>query len=277
MNFLFMHPNELTKDSTFQVYDADKEDSLNLKFSNHKDPHFYYTKGTQLDQKFTIENHFYPNANNDTLNAWLLRPTGEFNGTTIFFLHGNAGNLVYNYQLVTPFVERGYKVFLFDYSGFGFSEGKPTRKNILIDANSSLDYLLTLNEFKNDKIIAYGQSLGGHLATVVMKQNESRINGLVIEGAFSSHDDIAADRASFLGRWFVDEKYSAKDSIPLIHNPILVIHTAPDRMVPFEQGKLLYDAATEPKEFYRLDSCHICGPIHYADSIVSRMERLFSN
>ena len=108
MNFLFLYPYELNDDSTFKMYDKEKEDTLNLKFVD-KAPEFYYTEGLPTEFKYTIENCIYPNSNQDTLNAWILRPTVEFNGTTLFFVHGNAGNLVYQYRLATPFVERGYK------------------------------------------------------------------------------------------------------------------------------------------------------------------------
>jgi fermentation-respiration switch protein FrsA (DUF1100 family) len=96
-----------------------------------------------------------------------------------------------------------------------------------------------------------------------------------LEGAFSSHDDIAGERAGFIGRWFIGEKYSAKDSIPLIKKPVLVIHSIGDRTIPIEHGKRLYAAATEPKSFYQIDSTHILGPLYYADSIVARIERMF--
>jgi alpha-beta hydrolase superfamily lysophospholipase len=275
MNFLFLHPHNLNEDSTFQQYNGEKKDTMHLKFANHNEPNFYYESGINTDLGYSIESVNYPNSNKDTLNAWVIRPTGVYNGTTLFFLHGNTGHVVLNYQLATPFAERGFKVFLFDYSEFGFSQGKAKRKNVLIDANSSLDYLLSLDEFKDEKIIIYGQSLGGHLAPVIGKQNESKIDGVVLEGAFSSHDDIAGEKAGFIGKWFVGEKYSAKDSIPLIKKPVLVIHSIGDRTIPIEHGKRLYAAATEPKSFYQIDSTHILGPLYYADSIVARIERMF--
>lgn len=275
MNSLFLFPFKLKSDSTFQMYDAKMEDSLNLKFGNQNEPIFFYSRGTPSDLVYSIENCLYPNVNGDTLNAWIMRPKIQSNGQTLFFLHGNAGNIVYNYQLAEPFVKRGYKVFLIDYSEFGFSQGKASRNNLLIDANSSLDYLIAREEFKNEKIIIYGQSLGGHLAGAIANMNESKIHGVVIEGGFSSHDDVAASRASFLGRWFVGEKYSAKDSISLIDKPVLIVHSLTDKTIPFKQGKLLYDMATEPKEFYQIDSAHIRGPLYYADSIVAKMTRLF--
>jgi pimeloyl-ACP methyl ester carboxylesterase len=138
MNFLFLYPHNLNEDSTFQQYNGEKKDTMHLKFANQNEPNFYYESGINTDLGYSIESVNYPNSNEDTLNAWVIRPTGAYNGTTLFFLHGNTGHVVLNYQLATPFAERGFKVFLFDYSEFGFSQGKAKRKNVLIDANSSL-------------------------------------------------------------------------------------------------------------------------------------------
>lgn len=275
MNFLFLFPRNLKQDKTFQIYDDEKEDTLNLKFVDQNTPDFYYSKTGKTELEYTIENCYYPNTNGDSLNSWIMRPNAGSNGQTIFFLHGNAGNLVYNYQLAEPFVKRGYKVFLIDYSEFGFSQGKATRKNVLIDANSSLDFLLSLDEFKDEKIIIYGQSYGAHLAVVVGQQNQSKISGIVVEGGFSNHKDVAATRASFLGRLFVAEQYSAIDSIPMLKKPVLFIHSLKDKTVKIKLGRKLYEAANEPKEFYQIDCGHIRGPLFYADSIVAKMERLF--
>jgi fermentation-respiration switch protein FrsA (DUF1100 family) len=70
----------------------------------------------------------------------------------------------------------------------------------------------------------------------------------------------------------VKEQYSAKDSIEFIEKPVLIVHSISDRTVKYKLGEKLYKNATDPKEFYSIDSCHICGPLYYADSIVSRMQ-----
>ncbi|MBL4862167.1 MAG: alpha/beta fold hydrolase [Crocinitomicaceae bacterium] len=273
-NSLFLYPYPLTSESTFKGYDEQKGDTLTLRFSHVGDPTFTHSDMRPVTFDYTIKNHFFTNSNNDSINGWMITSKGSNKGVTLFFLHGNTGNISYNYPLTTPFVERGYSVFIIDYSEFGFSHGKATRKNVILDANAGLNYLLSMDEIKNDKIIIYGQSLGGHLATVIAKQNEHKIDGLVIEGAFSSHHDIAAEEAGFLGRIFVKERYSAKDSIGLIQKPVLVIHSKEDETIPIEHGEALYAAATEPKDFYVIDQKHILGPLYYADSIVARIENL---
>lgn len=139
-------------------------------------------------------------------------------------------------------------VFMFDYSGFGFSEGKPTRNNVLVDALSTLDYIKTREDIKNTNILLYGQSLGGHLGAMV-SATLSDIEGLITEGAFSSHKDIGGHMVPVLGKIFVKQGYSALKSIKEYHKPLLVIHSTQDSTIPFFMSRKLYDAANEPKEF----------------------------
>lgn len=274
MNGLFLHPFELTTESTFKQFDEKKGDTLVLTFDNQANPNFRYQNGDAYTPEFTIESVFFPVADGRKLNAWIIEPTGESNGTSLFFTHGNAGNVVYNYQLTVPFVKLGYKVFLVDYSEFGFSEGEAKRKEVLEDALEAFDYMKGREEFKDQKIVVYGQSLGGHLASVVGTMKQDQIDALVVEGGFNCHKDIAADRVPVLARIFVAEQYSGEDSIVNYTKPLLVIHSINDKVVPYKYGKRLYDAATTEKSFYEIDSAHIRGPLYYTDSIDFRIQRM---
>ena len=221
---------------------------------------------------FHLESILFENRSGDTLNAWLIEPRENANNTLLYFLHGNAGNIVFNSGLALPFVEKGYRVFILDYSGFGFAQGKSTRKNLLTHANDGLEFIV--NRLNYTHLLLYGQSLGGHLAAVVGAQNQEKIDGIAIEGAFSSHSDIAANMVPVLGRVFTREMYSGKKHIKKFTKPVLIIHSTEDETIPFELGKKLYDAANEPKEFYPIEKKHVRGPIYYSDSIVSKMKRM---
>ena len=274
LNKIFLHPYELHTTDYFSTYVKEIDDTVTMTFTSERDPIVLDSKQEVPNLSYTLENIFFPNSIGDTLNAWLFTPKENYNGHTIYFLHGNAGHIVYQYTFVTPFVNEGYQVFIQDYSGFGFSDGKSTRKNVYRDGQDGFDYLLSREDVAYDKLLIYGQSLGGHLASVIATENQDKIDALVIEGAFSSHKDIAANTVPVLGRIFTREIYSAEKSIPDFHKPLLIIHSTEDKRIPYSHGERLYDIANQPKELYTIKREHIRGPIYYADSIVAKMKRL---
>lgn len=273
LNKIFLHPFELTADSHFQQYDEEKEDTLELNFTDKYDPIFSYQTKGELNTNYSLQKHFIGKNESDSLYAWYFK-ADKPNGKVIYYLHGNAAHLVYQYQLMLPFVEEGYNVFMIDYSGFGFSSGKATRKNTLEDAYLGFEYLQQTDSLLGDELIVYGQSLGGHLSVVSTKKFEEHVDLLVVEGAFSSHKQIAGERVKVLGRVFTREMYSAEDTIPSLNVPVLIIHSNEDTTIPISHGKHLYDLAAEPKLFYEVDQKHVLAPLYYADSIIIKMENL---
>jgi dipeptidyl aminopeptidase/acylaminoacyl peptidase len=271
-NGMFLVPYKLSEEDSFTGYSEEHKDSITLTLEG-KEPHFRNSQNEEVSFGYTFESIHFKGSNNDTINAWLIEPKENFNGTMLYFLHGNAGNLVYQYRLVTPFVERGYKVFMVDYSGFGFTTGDATRENVLQSGYDGFDYLKQ-SDIKYDRIVIYGQSLGGHMAAVVGNKYQDDVEGVVIEGGFSSHKDVASTRIPILSRIFIKEMYSGKDSIQKIKKPVLIIHSEEDKIVKYKLGKKLYKKASEPKELYTIDNRHIYGPLLYADSIDSRILKL---
>jgi len=270
----FLYPTKIP-DNSKRVTLTTHNDTILVLFNDEThQPTFLKNGHDTINYNFTVKSVIFESLNGNKLNGWLLEPKNETPKITLLHFHGNAGSLVSQYQRISPLIEYGFQVFMFDYSGFGFSEGEATRDNVLIDANSALTYLQNLPEIKNTKIIIYGQSLGGHLSAVVASQREADIDGLVIEGAFSSHKDIAAEHSGFWGRIFVSEKYSASKSIKSFHKPVLVIHSNVDHVIPFEMGQKIYDNANEPKEFYEIQECHICGAIFYPTEISDKIKKM---
>ena len=273
-NKMFLHPFPLKTSDSYSDYNEGLEDTLTLTFTSDQSPIVKNSNNKIADLDYSIENIHFLNQQEDTLNAWFIQPNNNYNGITLYFLHGNAGNLVYNYLLMEPFVKKGFQVFMIDYTGFGFSQGKSKRKFVLTDATIGLDYLQSRTDIKYDKLIMYGQSLGGHLAAVAGTQHQDRIDGLVIEGAFSSHKDVANDRIPFLSRIFVREMYSAEKSIVNYKKPLLIIHSTEDKTIPYKHAERLNELANEPKELFTIDGRHVYGPLLYGDSIAEKLVEL---
>lgn len=227
---------------------------------------------------FSIETVPIPSTDGNLLYSWLLKPDDNPNPKiTLLFLHGNGANILNHLALATPLVKQGFQVLLIDYSGFGFSEGHSTRNNMVADATSALNLLRKRADVVNTNLLIYGQSIGAHLAAEVARRNEDAIDGLVMEGAPSSHKDIAAHMIhpfGFAARLLVHEGYSAKRAITHFHKPVLIIHSTEDKVAPYRMGELLYRRANEPKWLFTIKHDHIYGPRYYADSIAYKIRAM---
>ena len=221
--------------------------------------------------EISIEGFTFISASGSNLNGWLLRPLNKDATTTIIHLHGNGGFILSNLGFGTAMVEQGYQVFMFDYSGFGYSSGEATRENSMNDALSAIDFALSMPEVKGTKIVLYGQSFGGHLAPMAARERSDIIDVLVLEGAFTSYPAIAGKQVPLLGPVLVKGGNSALKSIPDISIPVLVIHSREDKVIPFRMGEKLFEKAREPKRFMAIDGCHICGVKLYPEEISKKI------
>lgn len=273
-NKVFLVPDKLDiQHQAFKTVYNKNADTLVIADATCCQPYFINTENKTLDYPYSIKSIFFDSKSGNKLNAWIISNDSVYNGKNIIFFHGNAGNLVSQHKMMLPFVKAGYKVFMADYSGFGFSKGKATRKNVLLDGNSAIEYFTNLDT--TARWIIYGQSLGGHLTPVVALANQELIDGIVVEGAFTSHHDIGANSAGFIARILIAEKYSAKKALKQFKKPVLIIHSTEDNIIPYRMGEQLFEVANEPKQFYQIDKCHICGPIYFSENILQKMDVLF--
>ncbi|HUL91148.1 MAG TPA: alpha/beta hydrolase [Burkholderiales bacterium] len=193
--------------------------------------------------------------------GWFLPAKGPALGT-VLQLHGNAENISTHFASLAWMPARGFNVFIFDYRGYGASEGSATLAGAQIDIDAALDALLARNDIDKDRIVMYGQSLGGALAAyyVAHSPRRDRLRALILESTFSDYVDIA--REKFADHWItwpfqwlpyltVDDSFSPLPSMAKISPlPLLVLHGDQDRIVPVHHGKRLYDAALEPKQMW---------------------------
>jgi fermentation-respiration switch protein FrsA (DUF1100 family) len=274
-NKVFLVPDKLDNhQKEFKTAYNKSSDTLVIADATNFQPYFINTENKKVTYPYTIESIVFDSKSGNQLNAWMITNDSVYNGRNIIFFHGNAGNIVSQHKMMLPFVKNGYKVYVVDYSGFGFSTGKATRKNVLMDGNSAIQHFKSLDTDTKHQWIIYGQSLGGHLTPVVALANENLIDGIVVEGAFTSHHDIGANSAGFIARLLIAEKYSAKKAIKQFKKPVLIIHSTKDEIIPYRMGEKLFEVANEPKQFYQVEKCHICGPIYYSENILQKMDVL---
>ncbi len=195
------------------------------------------------------------------LHGWFLPAEGPALGT-VLQLHGNAENISTHFISVAWMPERGFNVFALDYRGYGASEGVATLEGVQLDIDAAMRTLLARGDVDKDRIVIYGQSLGGALAVYNVAHSPFRdhIRALVIESTFSGYVEIA--REKFADHWFtwpfqwmpwltVDDRFSPLPAMPKISPiPVLILHGDQDAVVPVHHAKVLYEAALEPKEVW---------------------------
>jgi len=187
------------------------------------------------------------------LHGWFVpAPQAPF---TVLLCHGNGGNITHRLDSIGLFHGLGLSCFVFDYRGYGKSTGRPTEAGTYDDARAAFDWLRQTRGVPADEIVVLGRSLGGSIAAHLAGQVTAR--GLVIESAFTSFADIAAKLYPFMPvRTFVRYKYDTRAHLARVRCPILVTHSRGDKLIPFEFGEQLFQAAPEPKRFVELIGGH---------------------
>jgi hypothetical protein len=172
----------------------------------------------------------------------------------VLFCHGNGGNISHRLEKIKILNNIGLDVFIFDYRGYGRSSGRPFEEGLYLDAEAAYTYLHNQRKVPSDKIILYGESLGGAVAVDLATNYET--GGIIIEGSFTSVPDMAKRLVPFMPSFILSSRYNSYKKIANISSPILIIHSADDEIVPFEMGRRLFNAAPEPKEFVELKGGH---------------------
>ena len=196
----------------------------------------------------------------------------------ILLVHGNSGNISGWRNFAYPLIKEGYNVTIFDYQGYGKSEGKPNHKNVARDAQLFLDHIYSKD--KSTPVILWGLSLGGNLATYMAYKNPDKVNYLVVEAAFTSHTDIAIyfvpDIIKPAAWMFVKSPYASKKLIPKLQIPILIIHSTEDKIVPYGMGKTLYSEANGKAFFWAIDGEHCYGIFRYPETYIQKINEMIT-
>lgn len=187
------------------------------------------------------------------IHAWWCPQDGAEGA--VLYCHGNAGNLSHRAPAVARWQEEmNQNVLIFDYPGYGRSAGKPSEAGCYAAADAAYDWLIQDRKFPADRIILYGGSLGGGVAVELATRRDHR--ALALCKTFASVPEMAQALYPWLpGRWLVRTQFDNLAKIGKCHRPVFIGHGDCDTLVPFAQGRRLFDAANEPKAFYTMPGC----------------------
>ena len=190
------------------------------------------------------------------LSGWYI-PV-ENSELTVLFCHGNGGNMMHRLDSINILYNLGLNCFIFDYRGYGNSEGKPSEEGTYLDVMAAYKWLTEEKKVSPANIIIFGRSLGGSIAAQLASKVEAM--SLIIESTFTSYADIGKKFYPYMPvRWFARFSYKTIDYVKDVHCPVMMIYSRNDEVVPFEFGLELYEAANEPKEFVEIFGSHNDG------------------
>jgi fermentation-respiration switch protein FrsA (DUF1100 family) len=184
------------------------------------------------------------------LHGWFFQSKAVPATATIIYFHGNGGNVKNSGWLGEHLATRGFSVLLFDYRGYGRSEGYlEDEAGLYADADAAYEYVTTERGVSPQKIVLYGQSLGTTAVADLAARHECA--AIIMESGLSSGSDMAKVVLPLLPHqlyFLAKNRFDSAGKLPRVHCPVLITHGELDETVPAEQAQTLFAAANPPKK-----------------------------
>jgi len=211
-----------------------------------------YPNGNWKPKNFNFEEVAFESKDGTWLVGWYLKPLAGASSAvpseqptqTVLVCHGNAENAAQSSSWTGDLFrqELGADVFVFDYRGYGKSEGTPDEPGILADAEAALEWLCNKSGKSPDQIILVGHSIGGGPAVHLASKCGCKM--LVLQRTFSSLADAAQTHYPWVPvRFLMRNQYRSSEKIKTCDQPLFQSHGDCDTVVPIELARKLYESA----------------------------------
>jgi len=181
------------------------------------------------------------------MNAWYL--PAEKPDIALMICHGTGGNLSIRGQGLPEYRSRFHaSVLVFDYPGYGKSDGEPTEAGCYNVANAAYDFLVSKKGFKPENVVIYGESLGGGVAVDLASRRQH--GALILVNTFANLPEVAQR----LYRWLpvtllMNNRFDSENKISRCHAPVFITHGSEDQLIPVSHSLRLFANANYPKNF----------------------------
>jgi len=196
------------------------------------------------------------NSEGNSIYGFWISSNEDRSGITILYCHGNKHNIDEYWDRVMLLHDLGVNVFIFDYQGYGKSEGDPSETGLYSDSKSALEYVKSRNEYNPDSLCFYGYSLG-NVASIYLAAKIQKPLCLFSEAPFASANSLTQGSVvlDIQPRWLTDGEFDNVKNIKTIHTPFLLFHGEDDDFVRYrDNGKVIYDSAPDPKEIVLVEN-----------------------
>lgn len=184
----------------------------------------------------------------ERLRAWLIpHPTPR---AFIVYFHGNGGHLSMWAPILAGVARQGYSVLGVDYRGYGVSTGRPSERGLYRDVEAVLEQVWTVIK-PAVPVIYWGRSLGVSMAAYAATRDAP--DGMILESGFPDvRSLLRASPPMALLAFFSASRLPAAEHLRGATAPVLVIHGDADSIIPYDQGRALYERISGPKQFFTI-------------------------
>ena len=209
-----------------------------------------YPEGIWNPAGIPVEDIYFAAEDGVKLHGWFI-PAPDAVATLLWF-HGNAGNMSHRLDNIQRLALLNLNIFIFDYRGYGRSEGQPDEQGIYKDSRAAYKTAVGLDAVSVDTLFFFGRSLGGICAVETALKHPAR--GLILESVFTSASDMSRKVMPLIPLgWAIRSRLDAIGKVPHLKLPMLILHGTRDETVPYNLGRKLFDHAREPKTFYPIE------------------------
>jgi fermentation-respiration switch protein FrsA (DUF1100 family) len=179
----------------------------------------------------------------------------------LLYCHGNAGNLEHCGKVMRDFWESlDRSVLVFDYPGYGRSEGKPSEAGCYAAAEAVYDWLTRVQGIAPERIVICGESLGGGVAVDLASRKPHQ--ALLLIRTFTSIPDVAKEKVVLSSAPnIMVNRFDSLKKISSCRSPIFLAQANRDQLIPFGHGEQLRDACTAPVRLHRLQGMDHNDPL----------------
>lgn len=231
---------------------------------------FYPTKNQYYSPESLGVEHeevFFKTRDGLRLHGWWLNSDGP-KKANIIFVHGNAQNITAHIASVAWLTKKGFDVFLFDYRGYGLSQGSTNIDGVISDTMDAIEYGSARSLKENKPVFVLGQSLGASLSIYAVANSpvKKTLKSLIVVDAFADYHQITQETLSkswfsWLFQWplslMINNDYSPLEVVAKISpTPIVILHSPDDEVISYRHGKSLYKKAKKPKSFVKVVGKH---------------------
>ncbi|HEV2395002.1 MAG TPA: alpha/beta hydrolase [Verrucomicrobiae bacterium] len=215
---------------------------------------FSFATGSELGRPF--ENVFFHTRDNVRLHGWFFPANANSPraALALLFCHGNGGNICHRLQTAQALLATGLNVFLFDYRGYGQSQGRPSEEGTYVDGMAAYEWLRQKG-FAGCSILLYGESLGGGVAAELGLRLETA--GLILQSTFTSLPALGAELFPWLPvQRLARIRYDTLRKLPQFKRPVLILHSPQDELVAFHHAQQNFAAGLQPKLLWEIKGRH---------------------